>query len=51
MRYSILAMEEHYPGDTHVMLDRHNESSFLLSEKLFPRGFGVPVYAGSREEG
>ena len=39
-----------YPGDTRVILNRHNESAFLLTEKLFPRGFGRPVYMGERDE-
>ncbi len=50
MRQSILAMEEIYPPETRVILDRHNEASLNLSEKLFPRGFGKPVYMGVREE-
>jgi hypothetical protein len=46
----VLAMEEKYKPDTRIELDRHNEQSLLLSEKLLPRGFGIPIYAGSREE-
>ena len=46
----ILAMEGKYGPDTMIELDRHNEQSLLLSEKLLPRGFGIPVYEGSREE-
>ena len=50
MRRFVLAMEEKYEPDTRIELDRHNEQSLLLSEKLLPRGFGIPIYAGSREE-
>ncbi len=41
---------EIYPPETEVMIDRHNYSSLALGEKLFPRGFGIPVYIGSRAE-
>lgn len=41
---------EIYPSETEVVIDRHNYSSLALGEKLFPRGFGMPVYIGSREE-
>ena len=50
MRHSIIAMEENYAPETRVILDRHNEASLQLSEKLFPRGFGKPMYMGHREE-
>ncbi len=50
MRQFINAMEEKYDPDTLVELDRHNEQALLLAEKLLPRGFGIPVYAGGREE-
>lgn len=50
MRQAILSMEEYYPPETRVILDRHNQATLLLSEKLFPRGFGSPVYYGEREE-
>ncbi len=50
MRKFVSAMEETYPPDTKILLNRHNEASLLLTEKLLPRGFGIPVYAGSREE-
>ena len=41
---------ELYPQDTPVILNRHNEASLLLAEKLFPRGFGRPIYKGERIE-
>lgn len=50
MRKFIMTCEELYPPDTRILLNRHDEASFVLSEKLLPRGFGIPVYAGSREE-
>lgn len=50
MRHSIIAMEENYAPETRVLLDRHNQASLQLSEKLFPRGFGRPMYMGRREE-
>ena len=46
----VTAMEEKYGPDTMIELDRHNEQSLLLSEKLLPRGFGIPIYEGSRTE-
>ena len=50
IRYSVTCCREYYPDDTEVWIDRHNYASLALSEKLFPRGFGIPVYIGSREE-
>ncbi len=50
MRKFIITCEEIYPPDTMILLNRHDEASFALSEKLLPRGFGIPVYSGSREE-
>ncbi len=50
MRKFIFAMEENYPTDTKILLNRHNQASLQLTEKLLPRGFGIPVYAGEREE-
>ena len=39
-----------YPPETEVVIDRHNYASLALGEKLFPRGFGIPMYIGSRTE-
>ncbi len=39
-----------YDPATPVLIDRHNYQSLALSEKLFPEGFGIPVYVGVREE-
>ena len=50
IKYSVKCCSEYYPTDTEVWIDRHNYAALALSEKLFPRGFGIPVYIGSREE-
>ncbi len=50
MKQAVAAMERYYPPETRVIVERHNEASLLLSEKLFPRGFGRPVYVGERRE-
>ena len=50
MRFFVDKMQEKYSLETKVHFNRHNEISFLLSEKLLPRGFGTPVYTGEREE-
>ena len=50
MRLFVSSMEEYYYPDVKIILNRHNEASMLLSEKLLPRGFGIPVYVGNREE-
>lgn len=39
-----------YSDDTKVILNRHNEAAILLTEKLFPRSLGCPVYTGERKE-
>ena len=39
-----------YPPETEICIDRHNYASLALSEKLFPCGFGMPVYMGNRQE-
>jgi hypothetical protein len=44
------AMKENYPEKTEIVVDRHNNAAFLLAEKIFPRGFGKPVYVGTRKE-
>ena len=50
MRKFIINMEENYPPETKILLNRHTEETLKLTEKLLPRGFGRPVYAGMREE-
>ena len=50
IKFSVTNSLEDYTLDTEVWIDRHNYASQALSEKLFPRGFGIPVYVGSRQE-
>ena len=50
MRKFVISLEETYGADMKVVLNRHNQSSLELTEKLLPRGFGIPVYKGSRQE-
>jgi hypothetical protein len=50
MKWVIATLVETYPPDTKILIDRHNQSSLQLTEKLFPRGFGIPVYYGTRNE-
>ena len=50
MRQAILCMEESCDPETRVILTRHNDAALVLSERLFPRGFGSPVYIGERRE-
>lgn len=50
IRQAVSSAVEIYPPETEVWIDRHNYASLALSEKLFPRGFGTPVYVGSRQE-
>ena len=48
---SVRAALENYPPETEIVIDRHNYSSLALGEKLFPSGFGIPIYKGTRELG
>ncbi len=50
IRQVVVSAEEMYSPETEFVVERHNETSLLLSEKLFPRGFGRPVYVGERKE-
>ncbi len=50
IKHSITSAIEIYSPDTEVWIDRHNYASLALSEKLFPRGFGIPVFIGKRQE-
>lgn len=50
IRSFVISMEDEYSPDTKVLLNRHNQASLLLAEKLLPRGFGLLVYEGSRIE-
>ncbi|SFC79916.1 hypothetical protein SAMN02910398_03168 [Butyrivibrio sp. YAB3001] len=48
--YAVEYMRENCSDSTQIIVDRHNDAAFLLAEKLYPRGFGKPVYCGSRME-
>ena len=48
--FAARSAEEIYPPETVVMIDRHNYATLALGEKLFPKGFGTPVYIGERPE-
>lgn len=50
IKFSVQSALENYSDETEVWIDRHDYASQALSEKLFPRGFGIPVYMGSRQE-
>lgn len=50
IRKCMITMEENYPADTKILMNRRNQASLKLAEKLLPRGFGIPVFAGGREE-
>ena len=50
IRFSINAAAEKYPGDTKVVLRRHNDMTKALIEKLFPDKKGETVLAGERSE-
>ena len=50
MRYFVASCNLKYSEDTLIHISRHNQATFLLAEKLLPRGFGSPVYAGERME-
>ena len=50
MRQFVIGLKENYGPEVKVVLDRHNQSSLELTEKLLPRGFGIPVYMGKRQE-
>ena len=47
MLYAVGYMGRTYPLHTGIEIDRHNHAALLLAEKLFPRGFGSPVYSGT----
>ncbi len=50
LRFFISACEQIYPPDQKIRFNRHNKATFHLTEYLLPRGFGIPVYTGSRKE-
>ena len=50
IKQAIQSGEELYNPDTKIIINRHNYASLALGEKLFPTGFGTPVYVGERTE-
>ena len=50
IKKAVLSALEEYDPQTEVLIDRHNYATLALTEKLFPRGFGIPVYKGEKEE-
>ena len=50
MRFFVLCAKDKFGSKAKIHLDRHNEASLTLSEKLLPRHFGTPVYAATRKE-
>ena len=50
MRFFVAGCRQKFPSDTKIIFNRRNQSTFLLSEKLFPLGIGIPVYVGERME-
>ncbi len=49
-KQTLMSAVELYPDETKVILNRHNEAALLLTEKMFPRGLGSPIYTGERIE-
>ena len=50
IKQAIQSGVELYDPDTKIIINRHNYASLALGEKLFPTGFGMPVYVGERTE-
>ena len=50
MSYALACAKPLYKPSTQICIERHNYMTLALSEKLFPSGFGIPVYTGSRQE-
>lgn len=50
MKKALMEVEELYPPDTKILIDRHNLATLALGEKLFPNEIGMPIYTGSRKE-
>ncbi len=45
-----LTFKSFYEPDTIIVIDRHDNASRALVEKLFPGGLGVKVFEGERLE-
>lgn len=51
IKQAVESAYESYDPDTRIIINRHDYASLALGERLFPRGFGIPVYEGERTEG
>ena len=51
IKQAVESAYESYEPDTRIIINRHDYASLALGERLFPRGFGIPVYEGERMEG
>jgi hypothetical protein len=50
IKQAVESAYESYEPDTRIIINRHDYASLALGERLFPRGFGIPVYEGKRAE-
>ena len=50
LSFAIRSAGELYDHDTKIIFNRRTEASLALGEKLFPAGFGIPMFAGERTE-
>jgi hypothetical protein len=50
IKQAVESAYEAYDPDTKIVINRHDYASLALGERLFPRGFGIPVYEGERVE-
>ncbi len=50
IKQAVESAYESYEPDTRIIINRHDYASLALGERLFPRGFGIPVYVGERKE-
>ena len=48
--FAIKSAGEIYDDETQIVFNRHTDSTLALGEKLFPTGFGIPMFAGERSE-
>lgn len=50
IKQSVESAYEAYEPDVEIIINRHDYASLALGERLFPRGFGIPIYEGERSE-
>ena len=50
IKQAVESAYEAYEPDTKIVIKRHDYATLALGERLFPRGFGIPVYEGERSE-